>query len=60
MREMSEGFGYTDYSPPCTVLVNAETPANGIPNDSFAVLPRGSRLPCALLGSGPRNADLNL
>ena len=49
-----DGFGYTDYSPPCTVLVNADTPPNGIPDENFAVHPRGSRLPCALLGSGPR------
>ena len=50
----ADGFGYTDYSPPCTVLVNENTPANGIPDSNFAVHPRGSRLPCALLGSGPR------
>lgn len=48
------GFGYTDYSPPCTVLVNEGTPANGIPDANFSVFPRGSRLPCALLGSGDR------
>ncbi|MEM7784966.1 MAG: DUF1559 domain-containing protein [Planctomycetota bacterium] len=50
-----DGFGYTDYSPPCTVLVNEDTPHDGIPNASFAVLPRGSRAPCALLGSGDRS-----
>ena len=50
-----DGFGYTDYSPPCTVLVNELTPHDGIPDENFAVHPRGSRLPCALLGSGDRS-----
>jgi prepilin-type N-terminal cleavage/methylation domain-containing protein/prepilin-type processing-associated H-X9-DG protein len=50
----ADGFGYTDYSPPCTVVVNENTPRNGIPDSNNAVLPRGSRLPCALLGSGLR------
>ena len=50
----SDGFAYTDYSPPCTVVVNELTPVDGIPNESNAVLPRGSRLAFALLGNGPR------
>ncbi|MCI0457333.1 MAG: DUF1559 domain-containing protein [Gemmataceae bacterium] len=50
------GFAYTDYSAPVTVVITANTPRNAVPlpPPSFAVPGSGLRLPCALLGSGPR------
>ncbi len=49
------GFAYTDYSPPVTVVVNANTPANAAADPvTYAIAGNGPRLPCALLGSGPR------
>jgi prepilin-type N-terminal cleavage/methylation domain-containing protein/prepilin-type processing-associated H-X9-DG protein len=45
-----QGFGYTDYSAPMTVMVNAMTPANmtmPVPNPAFA----GPRLVCVLNGA---------
>lgn len=49
------GFAYTDYSAPVTVVVNANTPTNASANPvTYAIAGNGPRLPCALLGSGPR------
>ena len=42
------GFAYTDYSPPVTVVVNANTPADAVANPTtYAIAGNGPRLPCA-------------